>query len=48
VDFDELQEIGEDYLLRPLKPLLAPVEDLYAGDLPGKVWISKHLHPQDA
>jgi hypothetical protein len=34
VDFDELQEIGEDCLLRPLEPLLATVEDLDAGDLP--------------
>ena len=35
VDFDDLQEIGEDNLLRPLEPLLAPVEDLDTGDLPG-------------
>jgi len=48
VDLDELQEIGEDNLLRPLKPLLALIEDLDAGNLPGKVWISGHLHSQDA
>jgi hypothetical protein len=38
----------QDNLLRSLKPLLALVEDLDTGDLPGKVWISGYLHPQDA
>lgn len=38
VDLDELQEIGDDNLLRPLKPLLATVEDLDAGHLrPGHI-----------
>ena len=32
MDFDELQEIGEDYFLRSLEPLLALIEDLDAGD----------------
>jgi hypothetical protein len=36
VDLDELKEIGEDYLLRPLEPLLALVEDLDTGDIPRK------------
>ena len=48
VDLDELQEIGEDNLLRPLEPLLALIEDLDTGDLPGKVRISGYLHSQDA
>ena len=48
VDLDELKEIGEDYLLRPLEPLLALVEDLDTGDVLGKVWISGYLYPQDA
>ena len=48
VDPDELKEIGEDYFLRPLEPLLAFVEDLDTGDITRKVWISKHFHPQDA
>ena len=44
MDFDELQEVGKDNLLRTLKPLLALVEDLDTGDIPGKVWISGYLH----
>jgi hypothetical protein len=36
MDLDELQEIGEDNLLWLLKPLLALIEDLDTGDLPGK------------
>ena len=48
VDLDELQEIGEDYLLRPFEPLLALVEDLDTGDIPRKVWISGYLHSHDA
>jgi hypothetical protein len=35
LDFDELQEIGEDYTLRSLKPSLVTVEDLDARDIPG-------------
>ncbi len=48
MNLDELQEIGEDYILRPLKPLRTTVEDLDAGDIPRKGWISGHLHPQNA
>jgi hypothetical protein len=44
VDLDELQEVGEDYLLRPLESLLSFVEDLDAVDFPGKVWISSYLY----
>ena len=32
----------------PSNLCLRPFEDLDAGNLPGKVLISKHLHPQDA
>jgi hypothetical protein len=45
VDLDELQEIGEDDSLRSFKPLLATVEDLDPGDLPGEIQVSEHLHP---
>jgi hypothetical protein len=38
----------QDYLLRPLEPLLASIEDLGAGDIPRKVWISGYLHSHDA
>ena len=48
VDLDELQEVCEDDLLRPLEPLLALIEDLDTGDIPGKVWISGYLHSHDA
>jgi hypothetical protein len=40
VDLDEPQKIGKDNLLRPLKPFLAIVEDLYTGDISWNVWIS--------
>jgi len=43
-----LQEIGEDNLLWPSNLCLRSFEDLDAGNLPGKVLISKHLHPLDA
>jgi hypothetical protein len=46
MDLDELKEIGEDYLHRPLEPVLAFIEDLDAGDLPGKVWISATSIPR--
>ncbi|MGD0954626.1 MAG: hypothetical protein ABR985_19945 [Methanotrichaceae archaeon] len=35
--YDELQEVGKDNLLRTLKPLLALIEHLDTGDIPGKV-----------
>ena len=48
MDLYELQEISEDNLLRPLKPLLALIEHLDTGDIPEKVWISGYLYSQDA
>jgi hypothetical protein len=48
VDLDKLHEVSEDYLLRPLKPLLPLIEDLDTGDVPGKIRISGYLHSQDA
>jgi hypothetical protein len=48
VDLDELHQIGEDCLLRPLELLLALVEDLDTGDILRKVWISGYLHSHDA
>jgi hypothetical protein len=48
VDLDELQEIGEDKLLRPIEPSLMAVKDLYARDLQEEAWISSHLYLQAA
>jgi hypothetical protein len=48
MNFDELQEVCEDYLLLPFELLPVLIEDLDAGDIFGKAWISGYLHPHDA
>jgi hypothetical protein len=45
---DELQEVGQYNLLRSLKHSLMAVENLDAGYLSGKVWISSKLNLQTA
>jgi hypothetical protein len=48
MDFEKLQEVGQDYPFRTLKPFIVAVKDLDAGDLSGKVGISLHLDLQAA